>query len=78
MMGRNGTLTLSPKAGERPNMASKWMSRKLVVAVTAMIAEVILGLGGSVELAQELSLAIAGIASAYLIGQSAVDAKSKK
>jgi ABC-type branched-subunit amino acid transport system permease subunit len=59
-------------------MASKWMSRKLVVAVTAVIAEVILGLGGSVELAQELSLAIAGIASAYLLGQSAVDAKSKK
>jgi hypothetical protein len=58
--------------------SSKWMSRKLVVAVTAVIAEVILGLGGSAELAQELSLAIAGIASAYLIGQSAVDAKSKK
>jgi hypothetical protein len=59
-------------------MASKWMSRKLVVAVTAVIAEVILGLGGSVELAQELSLAIAGIASAYLIGQSAVDARNQK
>jgi hypothetical protein len=58
--------------------SSKWVSRKLVVAVTAMIAEVVIGLGGSVELAQELSLAIAGIASAYLIGQSAVDAKSKK
>jgi hypothetical protein len=54
------------------------MSRKLVVAVTAVIAEVILGLGGSVELAQELSLAIAGIASAYLIGQSAVDARNQK
>ena len=56
-------------------MASKWMSRKLLVAVTAVIAEVILGLGGSVELAQELSLAIAGIASAYIVGQSAVDAR---
>jgi len=57
-------------------MANKWVSRKLVVAVTAMVAEVIIGLGGSAELAQELSLAIAGIASAYLIGQSAVDARS--
>jgi|GEM_PF-5604077 hypothetical protein len=56
-------------------MASKWVSRKLVVAVTAVIAEVVVGLGGSPELASELSLAIAGIASAYLIGQSAVDAR---
>jgi len=56
-------------------MASKWVSRKLVVAVTAVIAEVVIGLGGSPELAGELSLAIAGIASAYLIGQSAVDAR---
>jgi hypothetical protein len=56
-------------------MASKWVSRKLVVAVTAVIAEVVIGLGGSPELASELSLAIAGIASAYLIGQSAVDAR---
>ena len=56
-------------------MANKWGSRKLVVAVTAVIAEVVVGLGGSPELASELSLAIAGIASAYLIGQSAVDAR---
>ena len=56
-------------------MAQKFISRKLLVAITAMIAEVILGLGGSVELAQELSLAIAGIASAYIVGQSAVDAR---
>jgi hypothetical protein len=56
-------------------MANKWVSRKLVVAVTAVIAEVVIGLGGSPELASELSLAIAGIASAYLIGQSAVDAR---
>ena len=56
-------------------MASKWVSRKLVVAVTAVIAEVVIGLGGSPELASEMSLAIAGIASAYLIGQSAVDAR---
>jgi hypothetical protein len=56
-------------------MANKWVSRKLVVAVTAVIAEVVVGLGGSPELASELSLAIAGIASAYLIGQSAVDAR---
>ena len=55
--------------------SSKWVSRKLVVAVTAVIAEVVVGLGGSPELASELSLAIAGIASAYLIGQSAVDAR---
>jgi hypothetical protein len=77
-MRPSGTLNLSLKAGDHRNMASKWMSRKLVVAVTAVIAEVILGLGGSVELAQELSLAIAGIASAYLIGQSAVDARNQK
>ena len=56
-------------------MANKWVSRKLVVAGTAGIAEVVGGLGGSPELASELSLAIAGIASAYLIGQSAVDAR---
>ena len=56
-------------------MANKWGSRKLVVAVTAVIAEVVGGLGGSPELASELSLAIAGIASAYLIGQRAVDAR---
>ena len=56
-------------------MANKWVSRKLVVAVTAVIAEVVVGLGGSPELASELSLAIAGIASADLIGQSAVDAR---
>ena len=56
-------------------MANKWVSRKLVVAVTAVIAEVVVGLGGSPELASELSLAIAGIASAYVIGQSAVDAR---
>lgn len=74
-MGLNGTLNPSLKAGEHQIMASKWMSRKLLVAITAMIAEVILGLGGSVELAQELSLAIAGIASAYIVGQSAVDAR---
>ena len=74
-MRPSGTLNLSLMAGEHLNMASKWMSRKLLVAVTAMIAEVILGLGGSVELAQELSLAIAGIASAYIVGQSAVDAR---
>ena len=55
--------------------SSKWVPRKLVVAVTAVIAEVVVGLGGSPELASELSLAIAGIASAYLIGQSAVDAR---
>ena len=55
--------------------SSKWVARKLVVAVTAVIAEVVVGLGGSPELASELSLAIAGIASAYLIGQSAVDAR---
>jgi len=77
-MRPSGTLNPSLKAGDHRNMASKWMSRKLVVAVTAVIAEVILGLGGSVELAQELSLAIAGIASAYLIGQSAVDARNQK
>jgi ABC-type branched-subunit amino acid transport system permease subunit len=59
-------------------VAQKFISRKLLVAITAMIAEVILGLGGSVELAQELSLAIAGIASAYLIGQSAVDVRNQK
>lgn len=59
-------------------MASKFVSRKLIVAVTAVIAEVVLGLGGSVELAQELSLAIAGIASSYVLGQSAVDARAVK
>ena len=74
-MGLNGTLNPSLKAGEHQNMESKWMSRKLLVAITAMIAEVILGLGGSVELAQELSLAIAGIAGSYIVGQSAVDAR---
>ena len=46
--------------------------------MTAVIAEVVIGLGGSPELASELSLAIAGIASAYLIGQSAVDARKRR
>ena len=59
-------------------MASKFVSRKLIVAVTAVIAEVILGLGGSPEMAGELSLAIAGIGSSYLIGESAVHARVGK
>ena len=77
-MRPSGTLNPSLKAGEHRNMASKFVSRKLIVAVTAVIAEVVLGLGGSVELAQELSLAIAGIASSYVLGQSAVDARAVK
>ena len=77
MMTRSDTLERN-RHGGYTNVAQKFISRKLLVAITAMIAEVILCLGGSVELAQELSLAIAGIASAYLIGQSAVDVRNQK
>lgn len=76
-MTRNDTLGCNRHAGYT-DVAQKFISRKLLVAITAVVAEVILGLGGSVELAQELSLAIAGIASSYLIGQSAVDARNQK
>ena len=51
-------------------MPDRLKSRKLWVAITAMVAEVIIALGGSPELAQELSITIAGIATSYMIGQA--------
>jgi hypothetical protein len=50
-------------------------SRKLWVAITAMVAEVVIALGGDPEVAQQLSITIAGIASAYLVGQGIADKK---
>lgn len=54
-------------------MPDRLKSRKLWVAITAMVAEVIIALGGSPELAQELSITIAGIAASYMIGQGVAD-----
>jgi len=43
-----------------------------------MVAEVVIALGGSAELASELSYAIAGIASAYCVSQAVVDRSATK
>jgi hypothetical protein len=57
------------------NIPPRLQSRKLWVAITAMIAEVVIALGGDPEVAQQLSVTIAGIASAYLVGQGIADKK---
>ena len=54
-------------------MSGKLASRKLWVALAAMVAEVIIALGVDPEAAQQLSLAIAGIASSYCVGQGVAD-----
>ena len=54
-------------------MSDRFKSRKLWVAITAMVAEVVIALGGAPEVAQQLSVTIAGIASAYVIGQGVAD-----
>jgi hypothetical protein len=54
-------------------MSDRLKSRKLWVAITAMVAEVVIALGGDPEVAQQLSVAIAGIAGSYVIGQGVAD-----
>ena len=54
-------------------MSDRFKSRKLWVAITAMVAEVVIALGGAPEVAQQLSVTIAGIPSAYVIGQGVAE-----
>ena len=55
------------------NIPARLQSRKLWVAIIAMVAEVIIALGGDPEAVQQLSVAIAGIAGSYVIGQGVAD-----
>ena len=47
-----------------------WKSRKLFVAVAALVAEIVVAFGVSPEIADIVSKAIMAIAGTYIVGQS--------
>ncbi len=55
----------------------KWISRKLIVAVGGMVGAVLVQVGLPENIASQITDAIVYIASAYLIGQGAVDVAEK-
>jgi len=55
----------------------KWISRKLIVAAGGMIGAVLVNIGLPEDVAAQITDALVYIASAYLIGQGAVDAAEK-
>lgn len=58
-------------------MESKWLSRKLVAAVIAVVVIVLVNLGVPETTAKAITDAIMVVITAYLGGQSAVDVISK-
>ena len=54
-----------------------WKSRKLFVALAALIVEVVLAFGVDPEVANDLGQLVMAIASAYIVGQSVADARAQ-
>ncbi len=53
-----------------------WKSRKLLVAVVAVVAELALAFGASPEVATAAGQMVGAVASAYLLGQSYADGRA--
>ena len=63
--------------GGKKVKANRWLSRKFLVMVATIVAEVLIGLGYNIDPELLIQLAV-GIAGLYVIVEGLVDAVNKK